>query len=384
MTDIIVPTEQEGTKAVVKTWLKKIGDVVRIDDPLVELETDKVAVEIAATSAGTLSEILIEEGAEVEPGTVLGRVSAEGAASSTEKATAQGAGVAAPKAATPSAKPVSDAASLPPGIRKMLADNNLEPRDVPMSSARLTREDIQAELDRRAKAPIAGVTRVPHDTMRKRIAEHLTHSVTVAPHVTAVFEADFSAVAAHRAVHKETFARDGANLTYTPYFVMASVAAMKTAPAVNGRWYDDRIDIYDDVNIGIGTALGEKGLIVPVIHRAQTLSLLQIAKALTDVTERARGSKLNQDDVRGGTFSISNHGVSGSLVATPIIINQPQSAILGVGKLEKRAVVRDDAVVIRPMAYVTLTIDHRVIDAFQTNAWLTKFVETLETWPSEA
>jgi 2-oxoglutarate dehydrogenase E2 component (dihydrolipoamide succinyltransferase) len=384
MTDIIVPTEQEGTKAVVKTWLKKIGDVVRIDDPLVELETDKVAIEIAATSAGTLSEILIEEGAEVEPGTVLGRVSAEGAASSTEKATAQGAGVSAPKAATPSAKPVSDAASLPPGIRKMLADNNLEPRDVPMSSARLTREDIQAELDRRAKAPVAGVTRVPHDMMRKRIAQHLTHSVTVAPHVTAVFEADFSAVAAHRAAHKEPFARDGANLTYTPYFVMASVAAMKTAPAVNGRWYDDRIDIYDDVNIGIGTALGEKGLIVPVIHRAQTLSLLQIAKALTDLTERARGSKLNQDDVRGGTFSISNHGVSGSLVATPIIINQPQSAILGVGKLEKRAVVRDDAVVIRPMAYVTLTIDHRVIDAFQTNAWLTKFVETLETWPSEA
>jgi 2-oxoglutarate dehydrogenase E2 component (dihydrolipoamide succinyltransferase) len=384
MTDIIVPTEQEGTKAVVKTWLKKVGDAVRIDDPVVELETDKVAVEIAATSVGTLSEILIEEGAEVEPGTVLGRVTTEGAVTSTEKAMVQGAGVAALKAAIPSAKPVGDAASLPPGIRKMLADNNLDPGDVPMSGTRLTREDIQAELDRRAKAPVAGVTRVPHDTMRKRIAEHLTHSVTVAPHVTAVFEADFSAVAAHRAAHKETFARAGANLTYTPYFVMASAAAMKTAPAVNGRWYNDRIDIYDDVNIGIGTALGEKGLIVPVIHRAQTLSLLQIAKALTDVTERARGGKLAQDDVRGGTFSISNHGVSGSLVATPIIINQPQSAILGVGKLEKRAVVRDDAVVIRPMAYVTLTIDHRVIDAFQTNAWLTKFAETLETWPSEA
>jgi len=383
MTDIIVPTEQEGTKAVVKTWLKRIGDVVRVDDPVVELETDKVAVEIAATSAGTLSEILIEEGAEVEPGTVLGRVSAAGAATSTETAMVQGIGIAAPKAAAPGAKPVSDAASLPPGIRRMLADNNLDARDVPMSGARLTREDIQVELDRRTKAPVAGVTRVPHDTMRKRIAEHLTHSVTVAPHVTAVFEADFSAIAAHRAAHKEAFARDGANLTYTPYFVMASVAAMKIAPAVNGRWYDDRIDIYDDVNIGIGTALGEKGLIVPVIHRAQSLSLLEIAKALTDVTERARGGKLAQDDVRGGTFSISNHGVSGSLVAAPIIINQPQSAILGVGKLEKRAVVRDDQIVIRPMCYVTLTIDHRVIDAFQTNAWLTTFVETLETWPNE-
>jgi 2-oxoglutarate dehydrogenase E2 component (dihydrolipoamide succinyltransferase) len=378
MTDIIVPTEQEGTKAVVKTWLKRVGDVVRVDDPVVELETDKVAVEIAATSAGTLSEILIEEGAEVEPGTVLGRVTPAGSAASIEKSAAPGAS--APRATAPSAKPVSDASALPPGIRKMLADNNLDPRDVPMSGARLTREDIQAELNRRAKAPVAGVTRVPHDTMRKRIAEHLTHSVTVAPHVTAVFEADFSAIAAHRAANKVGFGREGANLTYTPYFVMASVAAMKTAPAVNGRWYDDRIDIYDDVNIGIGTALGEKGLIVPVIHRAQILSLLEIAKSLTDVTERARNGKLAQDDVRGGTFSISNHGVSGSLVATPIIINQPQSAILGVGKLEKRAVVRDDAIVIRPMAYVTLTIDHRVIDAFQTNAWLTKFVETLENW----
>jgi 2-oxoglutarate dehydrogenase E2 component (dihydrolipoamide succinyltransferase) len=204
--------------------------------------------------------------------------------------------------------------------------------------------------------------------------------VQTAPHVTAVFEADFTAIAAHRAAHKDSFAQEGANLTFTAYFVAASALAMAAAPAVNGRWYDDRIDIFDDVNIGVGTALGEKGLIVPVIPRVQTLSLLQVAKALTDLTERARGGRLGPEDVRGGTFSISNHGVSGSLVAAPIIINQPQSAILGVGKLEKRAVVRDDAVVIRPMAYVTLTIDHRVIDAFQTNAWLSKFVETLESW----
>jgi 2-oxoglutarate dehydrogenase E2 component (dihydrolipoamide succinyltransferase) len=265
----------------------------------------------------------------------------------------------------------------------MLADHKLEARDVPVSGERLTREDIQAEVDRRSKAPAAGVTRVPHDSMRKRIAEHLSHSMQVAPHVTAMFEADFSAITAHRAAHKDQFAKDGANLTFTAYFVAACAAAMQAAPAVNGRWYDDRIDIYEDVNIGVGTALGEKGLIVPVIHRAQTLSLLDIAKRLTEMTEKARAGKLTQDDVRGGTFSISNHGVSGSLLASPIIINQPQSAILGVGKLEKRAVVRDDAIVIRPMAYVTLTIDHRVIDAFQTNTWLSKFVEVLETWPSK-
>ncbi|HWA31747.1 MAG TPA: 2-oxo acid dehydrogenase subunit E2, partial [Rhizomicrobium sp.] len=374
--------EQEGTKAVVKAWLKKVGDAVKVDDPIVELETDKVAVEVAATSAGVLSEILVEDGAEVEPGTVLGRIASSGAVESSAKAMAQGAGIAAPKAAAPRAASAND--QLPPGIRKMLADNGLDARDVPFSGARLTREDIQAELDRRSKAPAVGVKRVPHDSMRKRIAEHLTHSVQTAPHVTAVFEADFSTITAHRAANKVGFERQGANLTFTAYFVAACVQAMSAAPAVNGRWYDDRIDIYDDVNIGIGTALGEKGLIVPVIHRAQTLSLLDIAKRLTEMTEKARNGKLTQDDVRGGTFSISNHGVSGSLVAAPIIINQPQSAILGVGKLEKRAVVRDDTIVIRPMAYVTLTIDHRVIDAFQTNAWLTKFVETLENWPVEA
>jgi 2-oxoglutarate dehydrogenase E2 component (dihydrolipoamide succinyltransferase) len=380
MTDILVPTEQEGTKAVVKAWLKTVGDAVKVDDPVVELETDKVAVEVAATAAGVLSEILVQDGAEVEPGTVLGRITSGGAVEETAKAMAQAAGIAAPKAAAPRAASSSE---LPPGIRKMLTDNGLDARDVPFSGARLTREDIQAELDRRSKAPAVGVKRVPHDSMRKRIAEHLTHSVQTAPHVTAVFEADFSAITAHRAAHKDAFAKDGANLTFTAYFVAACVQAMRAAPAVNGRWYDDRIDIYDDVNIGIGTALGEKGLIVPVIHRAQTLSLLDIAKRLTEMTEKARAGKLSQDDVRGGTFSISNHGVSGSLVAAPIIINQPQSAILGVGKLEKRAVVRDDAIVIRPMAYVTLTIDHRVIDAFQTNAWLSKFVETLESWPSK-
>ena len=167
------------------------------------------------------------------------------------------------------------------------------------------------------------------------------------------------------------------------FVVAASVAAMEAAPAVNGRWLEDRIELYDDINIGIGTALGEKGLIVPVIQRAQSLSLLEIAKGLTELTEKARAGKLVQADVQGGTFSISNHGVSGSLLAAPIIINQPQSAILGVGKLEKRAVVRDDTIQIRPMAYVSLTIDHRVIDAFQTNAWLTRFVEVLETWPAE-
>jgi 2-oxoglutarate dehydrogenase E2 component (dihydrolipoamide succinyltransferase) len=220
--------------------------------------------------------------------------------------------------------------------------------------------------------------------MRRRIAEHMAHSLATAPHVTAVFEADFSAIAAHRAAHRADFQSRGANLTYTAYFVAASVEAMKAAPTVNSRWYDDRLEVYGEINVGVGTALGDKGLVVPVIKGAQALSLFDIAERLQDLTERARSDRLTPQDVRDGTFSISNHGVSGSLIAAPIVIAQPQSAILGVGKLEKRVVVREvegaDAIQIRPMAYVSLTIDHRVVDAHQTNAWLTRFVETLERW----
>jgi 2-oxoglutarate dehydrogenase E2 component (dihydrolipoamide succinyltransferase) len=239
---------------------------------------------------------------------------------------------------------------------------------------RLTRADVAAALERRG-----GPRLIPHDRMRRQIAEHMSRSVTIAPHVTAVFEADFSAIIAHRQAHKAE-----APLTYTAYFVAAAATAMAAAPGVNSRWHADHLELFDEVNIGVGVALGEEGLIVPVIHRAQSLSLFEIARALADLTKRARASKLSPADVQGGTFSISNHGVSGSLVAAPIIINQPQSAILGIGKLEKRVVVREvggvDAIQIRPMAYVSLTIDHRVIDAVQTNAWLAKFVQTLECW----
>ena len=389
--DIVVPDEQEGTTAVVKSWLKKVGDSVRIDDPIVEIETDKVAVEIAASADGILSEILLDSGAEVEPGTVLGRI-AEGVATAPMRGTAAAHADAGPAAIKPSEPTKQPSERFPPGIRRALAEHGLDASQIPKRGDRLTREDIDAEVERRARdarvpVPKKGVTHLPHDSMRKRIAEHMLHSVRTAPHVTAVFEADLSAVVAHRNSHKAAFERDGVNLTYTAYFVAASVGAMKMAPVVNGRWFEDRIDIYEDVNVGIGTALGDKGLIVPVIHRAQALSLLEIARQLAAVTEKARKGKLVPADVRNGTFSISNHGVSGSLIASPIIINQPQSAILGIGKLEKRAVVRETAgsasIEIRPMAYVTLTIDHRMIDAHQTNAWLTRFVEILESWPSE-
>jgi 2-oxoglutarate dehydrogenase E2 component (dihydrolipoamide succinyltransferase) len=159
---------------------------------------------------------------------------------------------------------------------------------------------------------------------------------------------------------------------------------MRAAPAINSRWHEAHLELIHDANIGIGAALGDKGLVVPVVRRAQTLSLREIAKTLTDLIARARAEQLTPADLRDGSFTISNHGVSGSLLAAPIIINQPQSAILGVGRLQKRVVVREaggaDSIQIRPMSYVSVTIDHRVVDAHQTNAWLTHFVNTLEAW----
>jgi 2-oxoglutarate dehydrogenase E2 component (dihydrolipoamide succinyltransferase) len=216
--------------------------------------------------------------------------------------------------------------------------------------------------------------------MRITIAENMVRAVSEAPHVTALFEADFSAIAAHKAA----MAARGTKLSYTAYIVKAAADAMAVAPAINGRWEKDRIAISPTIDVGVGTALGEKGLVVPVVKDAGALGLEQIGAKLDDLTRRAREGKLERSDVSGGSFTISNHGVSGSLLAAPIILHQGQAAILGVGKLEKRVVVREvggqDAILVRPMAYVTLTIDHRVVDGHQTNAWLTRFVEILENW----
>ena len=382
MIDIVVPQEQEGTKAVVRNWLKKIGDQVATDDPVVELETDKVTQEVCAPASGILREILLASGADAMPGSVLARVEPKDSYVPAAKAAGQK-----PVAATVAPPDIK----LSPAVRFAVRQHNLDPAKIPGTGrdGRITRADVDKFLEKPKAAPATpsvpgGVKVIPHDRMRLAIAENMSHSVTVAPHVTAVFEADLSAIMAHRKKHKPIFEKEGVNLTYTAYFVAASAAAMAAAPAVNSRWHDDRLEIFDDINIGVGTALGDQGLVVPVIQRTQDLSLKGIAARLGDLTERARRKSLSPADMRGGTFTISNHGVSGSLFASPIIIMQPQSAILGIGKVEKRIVVREvdgvDTIQIRPMAYVSLTIDHRVLDGHQTNGWLTKFVATLESW----
>lgn len=225
--------------------------------------------------------------------------------------------------------------------------------------------------------------KIPHSRMRRLIAEHMVESMLhIAPHVTAVFDADMSAVIAHREKEKKIFEKRKVKLTFTAYFVQAVVQALRAVPEANSRWHETELEIFEDCNIGIATALDD-GLIVPVIQKAQKMNLFETASTLQDLTTRAREGKLKPDEVQNGTFTITNHGVSGSLIATPII-NQPQSAILGIGKLEKRVVVAakngKDTTEIKPMVYVTLTIDHRVLDGFKANQFLTEFVKTLEGW----
>lgn len=393
MIEVRVPDEQEGTKAVVRAWLKRIGDAVAQNDPLVELETDKVTQEVPAPAAGVLAEIILDTDAEAVPGALLARIEANGDVSTP---------------IAPAREPKEERAGPPisqdhgsdretrlsPSVRRACLQHGIDPTRVHGTgrNGRVTREDVDRALASAATLVAAGERTaearrpfssedIPHDRMRLTIAENMLRAVSEAPHVTALFEADFSAVAAHKLAK----AARGVKLSYTAYILKAAAEAMAVAPSINGRWEKDRIAISPTIDIGVGTALGEKGLVVPVVKDAGALSLETIGKRLDDLTRRAREGKLERSEVSGGSFTISNHGVSGSLLAAPIILHQGQAAILGVGKLEKRVVVREiggeDAILVRPMAYVTLTIDHRVVDGHQTNTWLTRFVEILENWP---
>ena len=389
--------QQEGTEATVTRWIVAEGDLVAAHDPVVEIETDKVVVEIAAPETGRITSIKVRETEEVNPGDVLCMLDTDA------ESTAETPPATEPEAPARDKAEQADNARLSPAVRQKLKQNNLDIRGIAGSGkdGRITLQDVETLLEERERnkqtpqqpvppAATSGETAegseiVPHDKMRIRIADSMVSSLLhTAPHVTSVFEADLSAVMSHRTLNKAAYATRGTPLTLTSYFVAASIAAIRKVPRVNSRWSDEHLEIFHHINMGIGTALGDQGLIVPVLHNAQDMDLQAIAEKLADLTSRARDNKLGPADVRGGTFTISNHGVSGSLIATPIIINQPQSAILGVGKIEKRIKIREidgeDVMSIRPMCYVSLTIDHRVLDAFQTNAFLTELVSVLENW----
>jgi 2-oxoglutarate dehydrogenase E2 component (dihydrolipoamide succinyltransferase) len=293
-----------------------------------------------------------------------------------------------------------------PVVKRIAAEHDVDLEKVEGTGrgGRTTKKDILAYLERREEeedrgavaepAPVRGMEAkpplavqpepvpgeiVPLSNMRRRIAEHMVASKRTSPHVTTVFEVDFSAVVAHRKAHKQQFAQSGVKLTFTPYIVAATAQALRAHPMVNSSWTDEGVALKREINIGMATALDD-GLIVPVIKNADHYNLLGLASKVNDLAERARNNRLQPAEVQGGTFSITNHGVSGSLFATPII-NQPQCGILGIGKIEKRVKVIDDAIAIRPLAFVSFTFDHRILDGATADYFVATVKEIIEAWP---
>ena len=434
-TKVLLPQLGESVdEATISKWLVSEGDKVDEFDPLLEVNTDKVDSEIPSPAAGTLLEILIPEGETVQAGTVLAYIGEPGEEVSEGKedrpvkvAEVKGAAqvgeipAQVEKPTQPTQPPPAEKREpvpspgrdkqlgfISPVVSKIASEYNVDLTRINGSGrgGRITKKDILAYIEQRepareAKPPVplrevaperatpaaapaamaetAQGEFIPHTVMRRRIAEHMVLSKRTSPHVTTVMEADMSQVVAHRESHKENYAREGVKLTYTPYFVAASMAALKAHPIVNSSWQEEGIQIHKDINIGVAASLGEQGLIVPVVKNADDLSLLGLTRTINDLANRARSRQLNPDEVQGGTFTITNHGVSGSLFASPII-NQPQCAILGVGAIQKRVVVINDAIAIRPMVYISLTFDHRILDGAIADTFLAKVVEYLENW----
>ncbi len=375
--------ELEGTEATISQWLISVGENINKGQPLVELETDKVSMEICAPETGILEKIFIQTGEKVETESLLGTLN-------TQISTNE------PSIVNPEndSNKESGKSLLSPAVRRLLKENNLDIDETINSidgsgkNGRVNRNDVVAYLETVISNPTKQVLQsqlVPHSTMRKSIASHMVSSLLeTSPHVTSIFEMDMGNIIEHRKWHKKEFLAENVNLTFTAYFLKAMAEAVSLVPEVNARFHQEALELFSQVNIGVGTALGNSGLVVPVVNDVQSLSLFQIAKCLNEQTEKARTNKLIPADMKNGTLTISNHGVSGSLIATPIIINQPQVAILGVGKMEKRPVVievnGDDVISIRSKCYVSLTIDHRALDAHQTNLYLSEFVNIIENW----
>ena len=431
-TRVIMPEMGEGViEGTVARWLKREGDEIEEFEPILEIETDKVTTEATAEVGGKLLKIYVDEGETVPVGTLLAFIGEAGDAlpeagsgSDEDEATVLREAEGAPEAISGDSESIGgrsndgraqqDEEELPyadwasPVVKRIAEEHDVDLSRVEGTGrgGRTTKRDIMAYLEQREKAPVGPVQRptaaperrdtaqpapVPRpqtetipgelmrlSNMRRSIAEHMVRSKQTSPHVTTIFEVDFSAVAAHRNVHKAQYARDGARLTFTPYIVEATVQALKAHPLVNSSWQEDGVLLKKEINIGMATAL-EDGLIVPVIRDADQFNLLGLARQVNDLAERARNNQLKPAEVQGGTFSITNHGVSGSLFATPII-NQPQCGILGIGKIEKRVRVINDAIAIRPLAYVSFTFDHRILDGASADYFVGAFKDRIENW----
>ncbi len=431
-TKVIMPQLGESVvEGTVTAWLREEGEEIEEFDSLLEVNTDKVDTEIPSPATGTILKILVPEGKTVEAGTTLAWIGEPG-----EEIPEAGE---IPKQdhephETPDAESITDEpvmvrpagrdedlGFISPVVARLAREKSVDLSKVKGTgmNGRITKKDVlihikerkgeaaeeipiwetpadgdlfrptelvfakNEEAEKPASKPRPRTT--PGETislspMRKRIAEHMVQSKRTAPHVTTVMEADLSRVVAHRAAYKGSFTERGIHLTYTAYFLAAIVAGLKAVPLANSSWKEEGIRIHQEVNLGIAVALPGGGLIVPVLKHADELSLTGMARTVNDLAERARNGELKPDEVQGGTFTLTNHGTKGSLFATPVI-NQPQSGILGTGAIQKRVMVINDAIAIRPMVYLSYTFDHRILDGASADDFLAQVVQVLETWP---
>ena len=372
-TDIVMPQLGESiAEGTVIKWLIPPGGMVEKDQPLLEVETEKVALDIPAPATGVLREVLVQEGATVPVGTVLARLEHEPV--ETVMSRVGGVGVRARNSAAEGAPHYS------PAVKQVAREHDIQLSEVTGSGegGRITKKDVLDAVAKRGTSkptPSASPTLpdseeelVPFTHMRKTIAERMVSSRRTSAHVATFFEADFSGIEQFRA---------GRSLTYLPFVISAVSNALRALPMVNASWRDHGIVLNKALHIGIAVAI-EDGLLVPVIRHADRKGLTQIAKEVADLAQRARSKRLAPEDVLDGTFTITNHGGFGSLFSTPII-NQPQSAILGVGAVQKRAVVINDAIAIRPMCYLSLSFDHRIIDGAIADRFMSLVKQHLET-----
>ena len=434
MTDVVMPQMGESiVEGTLTKWLKKPGDRIERDEPLFEISTDKVDTEIPSPAAGTLAEVLVEEGKTVGINTVVARINEGGTAAASAPASkpaaapapsappaAQAAPVAPPPTpvqAPPPPPPVeaeSPAGPLSPLVKKMAREMNLDLAQVKGTGAggRITKQDVEAYVaagkpvvapassapappapvaaspaTTPAMAPLAPAgqakTRIePLSTMRIKIAEHMVMSKRTSPHVTTIHRVDMTRVAKMRERFKAQFqANYGFGLTYLPFITRATVAGLRQYPLLNASLDGNNIIYHNEINIGIAVAL-ENGLIVPVVRSADEKNVLGLQRSIVDLAARARSRQLKPDEIQGGTFSITNFGSFGSLVGTPII-NQPQVAILGVGTVDKTPVVIDDAIAIRSICHLSLSFDHRLIDGALADQFMSKVKQVLENWSEE-
>jgi 2-oxoglutarate dehydrogenase E2 component (dihydrolipoamide succinyltransferase) len=404
-TEIRVPTLGESvTEATVARWLKKVGDAVNVDDPVVELETDKVTLEVNASAAGTITDIAAEEGSNVEVGGLLGTIG-DGGAKPAAKAAAPKEAKKAEPAAAPKPAPALAAASdggaalerSGPAVRKLVAEQGIDTSTIRGTGkdGRITKADVLAGPGQGAAvarpAPVPSPApaqaregeapreqRVRMTRLRKRIAERLKEAQNTAAMLTTFNEVDMSAAMRLREQYRDSFEKKhGVRLGFMSIFVKASILALKELPAVNAQIDGDDI-VYKnhyDFGIAVGT---EQGLVVPVVRDCDRLSFADIEKRIADLGRRARDGKLGLDELSGGTFTITNGGVYGSLMSTPIL-NPPQSGILGLHKIEKRPVAIGDKVEIRPMMYVALSYDHRIVDGREAVTFLVRVKEAVES-----